>query len=105
MIADHCLPFNVFPFHFHFHFHFHNRYVDANGNARRMRMPSTLSSDLVVDLRDYKKSVDVGDFELPSQCDNATVGAWDKVGGVGVDSAGKHAYIHVACGAVQAAYI
>jgi len=47
-------------------------HLDAAGTARRMRMPSSLSSDLMVDLVGYKKAVDAADFELPAACRNAS---------------------------------
>lgn len=50
-------------------------YLDVNDTARRMRMPSSLSSDLIVELRDYKKTVDPTAFDLPSAC-TSSPSAW-----------------------------
>lgn len=46
-------------------------YVDAIGNGRRMRMPSTLSADLVVDLKGFKRQVDPSWFDLPDACEKS----------------------------------
>merc|ERR1712096_6452 len=43
-------------------------YIDKSGNGRRLRMPSTLSSDLLVELRGFKKHVTPAINFLPKQC-------------------------------------
>ena len=48
-------------------------HLDAKtGAARRMRMPSSLSADLMCDLVHFKKEVDPADFVLPPACRNAS---------------------------------
>ena len=51
-------------------------HVDARGGARRMRMPSTLSSDLMADLSDFELGSREADFELPPECKPGVVQPW-----------------------------
>eukprot|EP00937_MAST-01D_sp_MAST-1D-sp2_P003458 g3458.t1 len=51
-------------------------HVDANGRARRMRMPSTLSSDLMADLSDFEARNEDADFDLPPCCSPGAVQQW-----------------------------
>jgi hypothetical protein len=51
-------------------------YVDESGIARRMRMPSSLSSDLVIDLLGFRPDVDSAMFELPPACNASLVRTW-----------------------------
>ena len=51
-------------------------HVDTQGMARRMRMPSTLSSDLMVDLSDFELGSSEADFELPPECKPGMVRPW-----------------------------
>lgn len=43
-------------------------YIDSDNNARRMRMPSSLSSDLMIELTNFRKRVDDAAFKLPAAC-------------------------------------
>ena len=51
-------------------------YLDTKGDARRMRMPSSLSSDLIVEIIDFEKKVKDSDFELPKECHDDVVSEW-----------------------------
>ena len=43
-------------------------YVDSAGKGRRLRMPSTLSSDLVIELKGFKSDVTTAIDDLPASC-------------------------------------
>lgn len=51
-------------------------HVDDSGAARRMRMPSSLSSDLIIDLVGFQRTVDDAMFELPAACTKSRVKSW-----------------------------
>lgn len=52
-------------------------YIDKAGKARRMRMPSSLASNLMIDLVGFESSLPADVFELPQACkDPGAVRAW-----------------------------
>jgi len=48
-------------------------YVDGENRGRRLRMPSTLSADLMVDLQNFRMEVDETWLEIPKECFNSSV--------------------------------
>ena len=53
-------------------------YVDADGNGRRLRMPSTLSSDLVIELRDFRPALTPAIDDMPSACHKSVAKPWTR---------------------------
>eukprot|EP00038_Savillea_parva_P006234 m.162456 g.162456 ORF g.162456 m.162456 type:complete len:253 (-) comp12193_c0_seq1:115-873(-) len=51
-------------------------YVDSHGNGRRLRMPSTLSSDLMIELREFENNVTDAIDDLPSACHKSRARRW-----------------------------
>lgn len=47
-------------------------YVDKDNRGRRLRMPSTLSSDLMVDLQNFQLELDDSWFDIPQECFNSS---------------------------------
>ena len=48
-------------------------HVDSNNRGRRLRMPSTLSADLMIDLQNFQTEVDDTWLEIPKECFNSSV--------------------------------
>ena len=53
-------------------------YVDADGNGRRLRMPSTLSSDLVIELKDFQPELTPAIADMPEACHKSRATQWTK---------------------------
>ena len=48
-------------------------HVDSNNRGRRLRMPSTLSADLMIDLQNFQTEVDDTWLEIPKECFNSSM--------------------------------